>query len=273
MSKHLLIDGRNILYRAVYAHHSERNHEVKYHCLVIYLRQIVNWINQFNPTAVSVFWDAPRITVWRKRLLTTYKNRASSQYVLNLGELLAENGAIVKEALSILNVRQYERPQMEADDLIYAASCVLHPKSTIIVSTDSDLIQIPYMISTASVYDPQKARIVNVPKHHPAYVKALSGDKADSIDGYKGIGPKKCDALLDSHEKLQVFLEDRGRETYHRNLLLTDLSLNPRLHVNKLYVQRVLGTSVCYDKDKMTELIRKYKIVGMDSQYANLVHP
>ncbi len=269
----LLVDARNVLYRAVYASQVDNKYEIKYHCLVIFLRQFAGWLTKFNPDSLHVFWDAPRITVWRKKLLESYKNRSSSNYILNLAELLSVNTTVAMNLFKHLNVRQYERETMEADDLIYAAANVLHPKNTIIVSTDSDLTQIPFMISSSKVYDPHKMKIVDTPTHHPAYLKAIAGDKADCIKGYPGIGPKKGELLLENPSKLQQFLDINGRDVYHRNLLITDLSLNPKIHANKLYVQRILGTMVNYDKNRIRDLIKEHKLIGMDIEYADLVSP
>lgn len=269
----LLIDARNVLYRSVYASQMENRHEIKYHCMVIYLRQLAHWINRFNPRSVHVFWDTPRVKVWRRKIMPGYKDRSTSSYIDNLGDLLESNTAIAKELLSVLNVRQYYKEEMEADDLIYSAASLLHPKSSIIVSTDSDLTQIPYMISSCQVFDPQKMSIVPVPQQHPAYVKALMGDKADTIKGYSGIGVKRSVALLESMQDLQSFLDKRGRETYHLNLLVTDLSLCPKIHSNRCYVQRMMASTVEFNKDTIKELIKTHKIVGLDTEYANLVPP
>lgn len=262
-----------MLYRAVYASHFENRYAVKYHCLVIFLRQFAGWLSKFKPKSLHVFWDAPRDTVWRRKIMPTYKDRSSSAYIANLGELLSENTQVARLLFDCLNVRQYEKETMEADDLIYAAATVIHPQKTVIVSTDSDLTQIPYMISTSDVYDPHKAVIVDTPKYHPAYMKAISGDKADSIKGYKGIGEKKGSLLMEDELKFQSFLDERGRDKFNLNLLVTDLSLNPKLLANRLYVKRVLGSNVSYDRNKLNDLIRQHKLVGMDTEYADLIPP
>lgn len=269
----LLVDARNVLYRAVYASHFENRYQVKYHCQVIFLRQFSGWLNKFKPSSLHVFWDAPRSTVWRKRIMANYKDRSSSNYIENLGELLETNTAIAREMFDNLNVHQYYKDTMEADDLIYSAASLLHPHPTIIVSTDSDLTQIPYTITSSKVYDPHKMTIVPTPSHHPAYMKALVGDKADTIKGYKGIGPKKGTDLLSDNYKLQQFLEERGREMYHLNLLVTDLSLCPKLHSNRCYVHTVMGKKVQFDKEKIQSAIRTHKLIGLDTEYADLIPP
>jgi len=269
----LLIDARNVLYRAIYAVRADRQHEIKYHYIVALLRQFANWIRTHNPTSVHVFWDAPRETVWRRAALNTYKNRSSNNFIEDISEDLARTTEIATELFQYLNVRQYSRKQMEADDLIYAAAVNLHPNKSIIISTDSDLLQVPFVLNSCSVYDPRKMEFSKVPDHHPAMMKSIVGDKTDVIDGYYGIGPKKGALLLENPRHLQEFLNLKGRDIYHRNLLLTDLSLCPKILANRLYVQKVMAQDVIFDKSKIAELILKYKILGLDSEYANLIPP
>jgi 5'-3' exonuclease len=241
--------------------------------MVIFLRQFSGWLTKFKPKSLHVFWDAPRDTVWRRRIMPTYKNRSSSAYIENLGEILSANTQIARLFFDVMNVRQYDKDNMEADDLIYSAATVLHPHRSMIVSTDSDLTQIPFMLSSSQVYDPHKAIIVDTPSYHPAYMKAISGDKADSIKGYVGIGIKRGSTLMEDEMKLQVFLDERGRERFNLNLLVTDLSLNPKLLANRIYVKKIMGRPVVFDKEKIGDLVKSYKIVGLDSEYADLIPP
>ncbi len=269
----LFVDARNVLYRAIYAARSDRQYAVKYHYVVILLRQFVNWMRIHKPSSVHVFWDAPRNTIWRRAALATYKDRSNSQYVEDISEDLAITTTVATELFQSLNVRQYARKQMEADDLIYAAATVIHPQKAIIISTDSDLLQIPFLFNSISVFDPKSSDFAPIPSHHPALMKSIVGDKSDAIDGYYGIGPKKGTMLLENPQHLQEFLDLKGRDIYHRNLLLTDLSLCPRLLANKLYIQRIMAENVTFNKQKVAELIKKYKILGLDSEYANIIPP
>jgi 5'-3' exonuclease len=269
----LFIDARNALYRAIYAVKADRRHNVKYHYFVVLLRQITTWMNKYRPGSVHVFWDAPRNTVWRKLVLEGYKNRTASTYVEDISEDLATTTRVAKEFFKVMGVRQYDRKQMEADDLIYAASVNMHPRPSVIVSTDSDMIQIPFWFASSTVYNPKKQEEVPVPECNPILQKALAGDKADSIDGYYGIGPVKSAALLESNHTLQEFLDAKGRRLFQRNMLLIDLSLCPRLLANRIYVQKVLSREVTYDKNAIDELIKKYKVIGFQTEYTDLTIP
>lgn len=269
----LLIDARNALYRAIHATKSDTRHQVKYHYFVIFLRQLTKYMNHLRPSSVHIFWDAPRETIWRRAALATYKDRSQSQYVEDISEELKLTSDVAYEFFKFMNVRQYSRKSMEADDLIFAATTILHPHPTIIVSTDSDMIQIPYVYNSSQVYDPTKRTIVKVPDINPVWQKALVGDRPDSIDGYYGIGPKKSAILLENHEELRNFLKTEGSQRFYLNLLLIDLSLCPRLLKNKIYVQRRLSEQVQFCSKKINELTIKHKVQGLLQEFNTLVPP
>jgi len=272
----LLVDARNALYRAIYgqkADEKRRQFEVRYHYFVVFLRQLTSWIRRYDPVSVHIFWDAPRNTVWRKQLAPNYKDRDDSQYVEDISEDLAKTTAVAQAFFTKMGVRQYSRKEMEADDLIYAAVTALHPMPTVIVSTDSDMLQIPYRFRSSIVFHPQKQEELPLPDVDPVLQKALVGDKADSIDGYKGIGPVKSAKMLADHSVLEEFLQTNNRRVFGLNLALIDLSLCPRCLANRLYVLRRLAEEVEFSKQDIDAFIKKYKVNGMLQEYSNLVPP
>ncbi len=269
----LLVDVRNALYRSIYAVKADRRNSIKYHYFAAFLRQATSWMNKFRPESVHIFWDAPRKEVWRRKILPTYKDRATSTYVEDISEDLARTTAVAKDFFDHMNVRQYDKKTMEADDLIYAAVTMMHPRKTIIISSDSDMNQIPFNYSSCSVYDPSKQKMLEITDINPAIQKSLVGDKSDFIPGYHGIGPKKSENMLREPEQLQEFLKSSGPATYYRNMLLIDLSLNPKLLHNKVYVQRQLSKSVNFNAAEISNLINKHKVNGLLQEYADLVLP
>lgn len=269
---HLLVDARNAIYRSIWAIKADRN-EVKYHSFTILLRQLTRWMNLFSPTSVHIFWDAPRNTVWRKKILKTYKDRSVNPYYGDISEDLKIATEVAQDFFALMNVRQYSRTAMEADDMIYAATSVLHPSESVIISSDSDMIQIPFYFSSSKQYDPGKKSVVEVPKNNPAVQKALVGDKSDMIDGYNGIGPKKSALLLEDHKLLRKFLDDNNADIFHRNLLLIDLSLCQQLLHNRMYVQKRLSEPTKFSGKEINELIIKHKVNGLLQEYSDLIPP
>lgn len=270
---HMLVDARNILYRAIYAVKADRRHDVKYHYVTALLRQLCNFMNIYRPITVSIFWDAPRKTVWRRSILDTYKDRIPNNYIGDISEELKSTTEIAKDLFTAINVRQLERCHMEADDLIYAMASIIHPAKSIIISSDSDMVQIPFTFNSVKLYDPGKKQEVTLPTVNPVWQKALVGDKSDCIIGYRGIGAKKSLALLESHENLKNYLDTNGTAIFNRNLLLIDLSLCPKLMHNKIYCHRKLASRTSFDEKLTKDLIIKYKINGLLQEYHDLILP
>lgn len=270
----LVIDARNALYRAIYAYKAELNRGNKpAHPFVIYLRLANNWIRLYNPESVYVFWDVPRHDVWRRKILTTYKARENNQYVVDISDDLKSLTDLCQEMFKHMNIRQFIKKHMEADDLIYTAVSVLHPNPTIVISTDSDMIQIPYRFSSCKLFEPKKQIEVTVPKFDPVLLKVLKGDKSDHIPGYRGIGPKKAMKLINDKQLLQEYIDTNDKLTYYRNLLLIDLSMCPKILNNTIYVRKKIAEKTIYDKAKLLELAQTCKIDGLLAEFNDLVIP
>ena len=69
-------DARNVMYRAIYAVRSERGRHRS--PVVVMLRMLAPLLHKYDPSMVQVFWDAPRHTVWRRAVLSCYKDRPSN---------------------------------------------------------------------------------------------------------------------------------------------------------------------------------------------------
>ena len=66
--RHMLIDGKNAIYRAIFAgYNDERFKKSGFDYFVITVRFISNYLTIFNPQSVHIFWDAPRENTWRRK--------------------------------------------------------------------------------------------------------------------------------------------------------------------------------------------------------------
>ncbi len=68
----LLIDGRNIAYRAVFAAREKIKNGL--HPFVVWMRFMHVWVETFDPSAIHVFWDCKKNDVWRKAIYNEYKD-------------------------------------------------------------------------------------------------------------------------------------------------------------------------------------------------------
>lgn len=267
----LMIDGKNCLYRAVFARQRIASKE---HTAVLILRLINQWIQKFNPTSIYCFWDAPKRDVWRMKHHGGYKDREHNDrlYGADIKEEMASIEGIVRELLGHLGVYQFHRKEMEADDLIYAACKVHFPNPITVVSSDSDLTQLKYYMPNVDVFNAIKNELVVRPEINPVWQKALIGDKSDVIDGYDGIGPVKSTAILETVDKLAGFIE-KDERLFLRNLLLIDLSLCPALLANQMYVLRVVKKGTDFNKRGVIDMIDRYKLSGLRGIMHDVVTP
>lgn len=280
----LMIDARNCMYRAVHAgrREDERNKAIKEgggrprhrpHNFVIMLRLISGWVAKYKPSKVQVFWDTPRASVWRKKIFEGYKDRDSSNFVVDVKDELIETEKVAREFFNHMNVYQFSKHKMEADDLIFAACKIQCRCPIVIASTDADMLQIPYLIHTVKVYNPEKNIEIDTPEHSPTIVKSLMGDKSDMIPGYFKVGIKTAQKLTEDPQLLREFLDKNGSKTYFKNMLLVDLSLCPYLMHNLVYVQKVLAQKPKFDRAALLEMQKSMRISGLMSESSELFSP
>ena len=273
----LLIDARNLMYRAIFANKKDQRHGARIHHFTVMIRFMWGWLDKFKPSAVCMFWDAPKNSLWRKKLSAEYKVRNENEYFDDIKDDLILTQAAAKAAFSHMGVWQFAKDRMEADDLIYSACRVLSPKQLIIVSTDGDYEQVAFRMQNVRLWNPMsdsgKGKFFGAPDYDPAIAKALAGDKSDRVEGYRNIGPVKSAKMARNLIEREEFLDEHDRKVFIRNLLLVDLSLNPELLKNDLYISRVLSQVPKFDKDEVKAMARKHKISGLIGEYDRIIVP
>jgi len=214
---HLLVDGKNVLYRAIFA--SGRDNPID-----IFFRIVISSMHKAEADFCHIFWDCPRKEVWRRKVLPSYKaSRPKSDP--EIGKLIGKCDKSLQEACKFLGIKNYYQAQLEADDLIYAFASVYQPTNIVILSSDKDLYQIPFRFQNTRQLKPGDD-FVERPEFNPVLQKALMGDKSDNILGYKGIGPKKSEKFVRNPEQMLEFLRNDPR-TFLFNLNIVDLALCP----------------------------------------------
>lgn len=258
----LLIDTKNSLYRVSYASKSTDEG------VLIFLRLLVDWIKRFKPAQIVSAWDAPRSTVWRRDHHPGYKDRDQNRYIVDHTQKIAEMTAIMAELMPALGIRQLSKERMEADDLIYACASVICPNDCIVISSDSDMAQIPFLLRNVSVYNAQKEAFspgMNV------LSKALAGDRSDSVNGYDGIGKVKAERLISERSYRHEFFKERGWNTLRESMLLVDLQCCPYLLDNKIYCMQKLAEPINADTVSASAIIRNHKLKMVFSEQQRLL--
>lgn len=280
MGPALFIDGKNTAYRAIYAGRPQtrgdgagRPVSRTQHPFVIWMRFARTWLDRFKPSSIHVFWDCPRANVWRRKILPTYKDRDSDGHTNDIANDLHDLEQTALAFLPHINTHVYYRETQEADDLIYAACRVFTPGKVIVISSDSDMLQLPWHMPHVTCYEPRLNKIQEPAQVDPVMQKALMGDGTDNIDGYRGIGEVKSADLLRDRKALAEFLRVRGDKIYKTNLALIDLSLNPHRLGNELYVQRIMAEDPVFDNGMIQSTILGCKIMGLMQDYSRTILP
>lgn len=287
----MLVDAKNVLYRSLFAGHADYKFAKSgYDLFVIYLRLLTHHVNKFRPASVHVFWDTPSDSVWRKSLYPEYKEQRDDvfkRYDFDIKGGLKRQMTLAIEVLSTLNMRQYYKAGMEADDLIYSFVVSNPDKQTLILSSDGDFKQITYRYKHVDLFRPSVSDDIDpIPDADPVTVKCLMGDKSDNIDGYDHIGKVRAKALtLDPDARTKFFASEKacivqeekkvvvGDSVFNRNKQLIDLALCPHLNANSEYVKNKQQSIIEYNPTKFTEVAIKHKINGLLTEAPMLIPP
>lgn len=176
------------------------------------LKGLRNLVDRFKPTAMFVCWDGEGSAERRRSIRSEYKEgrkvRLNREYDFDSDakvELKNMDSQVkrVSEYIDMLGVHQVRAAGVEADDIIAYLSTILGDCRCIVVSTDSDLLQI--VNDDVQVYNPVKDQIIRkedvlkekdcLPSNF-ACLKAICGDKGDNVSGVPGVGPKSVTKLV-----------------------------------------------------------------------------
>lgn len=194
--KTLLIDGPYLAHRS---HAAPFNLTTKDGLNSTMIYSFITSLNalkkKFKPDEIIIAWESHGTPSWRKDLSPTYKpsKGIDPSFISQIKDL--------QLILYHLGATQYNAACNEADDVIATYVQENPNKNIIIFTVDKDIKQL--ISKNISVYDGHTLwdeTTITIdyditPKHIPDLL-ALAGDKADNIEGIKGIGIKKASQLI-----------------------------------------------------------------------------
>jgi 5'-3' exonuclease len=127
-----------------------------------------------------------------------------------------------------LPITTMRHPHYEADDLLAALAEDLKDEDVIVVSNDSDLIQLLQKgYRNFRLYAPSKKAMQTAPPHHYLTWKCLAGDKSDNIP--RILGPKTAEKTVADPALLKAFLAktEENAARFRTNKLLIELASVP----------------------------------------------
>jgi DNA polymerase-1 len=202
-----LIDGNSYVYRAFFAIKGLTNSKgFPTNAIFGFTNMLLKIIREKEPEGLAVVFDSP-VPTERHMLFEEYKAHRPE-----IPSDLAQQLPHVRRMISAFNIRIFEVPGYEADDLIgtIAKKTAAEGNNVFIVTADKDMLQL--VDGNIRVYDPMKERILDaeyvrerfgVGPERVTEFMALTGDPVDNIPGIKGVGEKTAKELLSSFGSLE----------------------------------------------------------------------
>jgi 5'-3' exonuclease len=237
----------------------------------VFFRKLHKYMKNFSDYKFIVCWDNPTSSDWRRTVYPEYKS--GRDYVTDPIWLMFFNCMTeIKRCLEYYPILQFTIETLEADDIIYCLSKLYSGKNTIILSVDSDLIQICQNFGSR-LYSPLKDKFTEIPKTYQyVLMKSIKGDKSDDIKGIKGYGKVKSQRLAEeifSEKNSLDSLDKEQKEIIERNLSLIDISRCPNLKnfdleeadINKINNVRLDKIKKFYFDKKLIDLLETFDSV------------
>jgi DNA polymerase-1 len=218
-SRVLIIDGLNTFIRNWCVNPTMDGNGGHVGGMIGCLRSIKNLVRDTKCTRAVIAWDGKGGSRKRRGIYKEYKAGRKPRVNRHLDmdnveesqKNLWEQHALTRKYLEMLGVCQVEVEDCEADDVIsYLCYSMYHDVQKVIVSTDRDFWQlvnkntIVYSPTRKVYYSPGEIKEeTGVLPINYIYIKAISGDKSDNIQGIANLGPKtvvKFFPFLADHE-------------------------------------------------------------------------
>jgi 5'-3' exonuclease len=207
---------------------SNPNPEFSQHKHVL-LGMIFSNIEKFEPDEVICAVDDQRN--WRKKVYSEYKaNRKEKRDkdVFPWDKYYEHINSFTEGIKQNFPLKFLQVPYAEADDTIAVLANHFTDSSNIIVTTDSDYIQLLHRKNNR-IWNPlKKVWLDDKDPLKTLHIKIISGDGGDNVPGIKPrVGPKTAIKLIDTGNLETLLKEDEYRLAYERNRRLIDWNYIP----------------------------------------------
>jgi len=204
--KVVLYDAYNLIYRARHALPPAMQ-KTEYGIAFAFFRSLAALNRKHQPD--KAYFVTEGTPVLRLELLPEYKGtrkRDNDEGFARQRRMIID---MIDESFPIVVANHVNH---ECDDII-AHLAKKHDDAgdeVIVVSTDTDFLQLANTLKSYKQYNPIRKCFVDLPSHDYVAWKALTGDSCDNIMGFKGIGNKRALSMLSDPEKFNAFLSTEG---------------------------------------------------------------
>jgi len=244
-----ILDGYNLMHRARFGMKQGEDHIV-----YSFFRSLRPLIEEISPVKTYVVLEGSP----KRRLALDSEYKANRKIdpddprAIEMKEFRRQK-AIILSLLEHMPVEMILHPDHECDDVISHLVSVKHAdEDKIVVSSDTDFIQLFSLNGRVKVYNPVKKQYITPPDYNYVIWKALRGDKSDNIPGMPGIGDVIAERLTRDPDALKAWVAENPSLAPHlsRNLDLVGFEdINP----DDCLMRSVVGTpdwNFLYEKFK-----------------------
>ena len=213
----LIIDGYNLIYRSKYSHlakNRDKNSIQDRSIVFSFVKSLRSLINQFSPK--KTYFVLEGLPKKRLELDSSYKGTR----VYEKDTSFSTQRSLIKNLLNFWpNLTTILHEDHECDDVISELSKKYQEKKVVIVSNDTDFIQL-LNYKNVKIWNGLKKNWLTIDFDPNLYVnfKSLKGDTSDNIIGFEGIGKIRALNLVKNENALQAFLnENNNKEKFELN--------------------------------------------------------
>lgn len=217
-----LLDGYNLMHRSRFGAKGDNG------IIYTFFRSLRPLLAELNPDKVYLVLEGvPR---HRMNLDEEYKSNRRIEPGTpkwdEMQEFRRQKNEIVR-LLGMLPITVVRHPDLECDDVIASIALSHDQDECVVVSTDTDFIQL-LKHSHIKLYNPVRKEYVEGVTYDYVAWKSLRGDKSDNIPAVGGMTDKRAEKTLADPGKLETFLsEGTNRADYERNLQLVSFKIAP----------------------------------------------
>ena len=220
MKRIILVDGNSLMYRAYFAtaftgNLMQNSKGLYTNAIFSFIKMLDHLVNQ-DYDNILVAFDAGKQT-FRHEILDSYKDGRSP-----MPEEMRVQIPHIKEYLHLMNIKEYQLPLYEADDIIgtMARLAINEGYHVDIYSSDKDLLQLVNENTTVHLtkkgmteledFTPEHVvEKYGLTYHQMVDLKALMGDPSDNLKGLPGVGEKTAVKLLQQYGSLEELIAQR----------------------------------------------------------------
>jgi len=174
---------------------------------------------------------------------------------------------IILELLNNFPITLARHPQLECDDTIASLCVDVHKDDEcVIVSTDTDFMQLLDKSERIKLFNPVKKEYIKSTEYDYLRWKALRGDKTDNVPRVDGMSDKKAEKMLSEPILLERFLADTHiKEQFDRNMTLISFKTGDPAGIESH------DGNLCWDEIKKTFVDHKFFSMVNDTAWNNYV--